>query len=300
MVLDDARLDHRLREFRRDPANIGPARRAPTMATADLLRGWPIVCGDAESLDPLRPHPRIRRHSVHGPAATGAWAFGAAGGRGSSAGKVTGEAATLHAAGRTDAGVHALGDARACRRRQADRSRSADGGAQRITCARPGRGAGLRGGARRLARAVFLHWPVLSLPDRQPPRAADAGCAGAHGRCPSRSMPRRCTAPRRRWSDTRFHHLPLGHCQSQSPVKTLDRLSVRAGRRSCADRAAARSLPAPSGPLDGRLPRAGRHGPLAPKNSMAEALAARDRQALGLNARPKGSISSARFTRKNE
>ena len=94
------------------------------------------------------------------------------------------------------------GPGRTCRPRQGLARRygarcrqraSADGG-------RDGQRARGDGGRRRFRRALFRDGAALSLPHPQPPRAAGAGCEqGLVGR-PSRSMPRPCTARRRRLS----------------------------------------------------------------------------------------------------
>ena len=88
--------------------------------------------------------------------------------------RVTGEDVTLHSAGRTDTGVHAL-----AMRSHVDIAKPIE--AFRLMEAlnallRPAPIAvtGVRNRARRLARTLQLHRAQLQLPHRQPPRAAYA------------------------------------------------------------------------------------------------------------------------------
>ena len=78
------------------------------------------------------------------------------------------------------------------------------------------------------------------------------------------------------------------HCQSESPVKTLDRLDVRRRGRDDRDRGGGALLPPPPGALDGRLPRSWSGAGKWTKADLQAALEARDRAALGLNAPPDG------------
>jgi tRNA pseudouridine38-40 synthase len=95
------------------------------------------------------------------------------------------------------------------------------------------------------------------------------------------------------------------HCQSDSPVKTLESAGCGASEGERIEvHAQGAQLPASSGALDGRLPRAGRHGDMECRTDMAAALAAKDRSALGLNAPPdglifRGSEILASLTRRN-
>jgi tRNA pseudouridine38-40 synthase len=77
------------------------------------------------------------------------------------------------------------------------------------------------------------------------------------------------------------------HCQAQSPVKTLDRLDVRREGNHVLIETAARSfLHHQVRSMVGCLALVGMGR--WPEERIAEALAARDRQALGLNAPPEG------------
>ena len=78
------------------------------------------------------------------------------------------------------------------------------------------------------------------------------------------------------------------HCQSDSPVKTLDRLDVAQGRRGDPHRGRGAQLPPSPGAIDGRLPGAGRPRAMAARRTSRKALEARDRAALGFNAPPDG------------
>ena len=82
---------------------------------------------------------------------------------------------------------------------------------------------------------------------------------GACGTSPCRSTSRRCAKARRmlvgRHDFTTFRS---AQCQSDSPVKTLDRLDVEPRRRGNPRRGGGAQLPPPPGALDGRLPGAGR------------------------------------------
>jgi tRNA pseudouridine38-40 synthase len=234
---------HRLR-FGRDPANRGPARgQAGDGDAADLLRGKPIVCRDAaRKLTRFAltlefdggPFMGLQRQA-HGPSVQQAVEEAVQ--------AVTGETATLH----SQPGAPMPGSmpwrCAPCRCREGDRTVPADGGAQRAPAARSGRGAGLRGGARRLARAVFLRGRGLSLPHRQSPRAADAGARAGVAGAAARSMPRRCTAPRRRWSGGTISPRSARSIARRKAGQDARPAGVRAGRRTGADRnAAARSF----------------------------------------------------------
>ena len=173
--------------------------------------------------------------------------------------RMTGELATLHAAGRTDAGVHALAmTAHVDVVKHLTEHRLREG---LNALVRPGAGQRDRGraGRRRLARALLLHRPALPLPHPQPPRPAGAGqgqgvaCAGR------RSMPRRwregARASRRA---SRLHHLPLGPLPVAKPGEDARQPDGRARRRGNPHPRGGAQLPPPPGALDGRLPGAGR------------------------------------------
>ena len=143
------------------------------------------------------------------------------------ANEITGEAITVHAAGRTDAGVHALG-----MRAHLDVARSIT--PFRLMEAlnarlRPDPVAVLAcdGRARRLARALLVPGAALRISHRHAPRAADLGEQGWRGACRRNSTRAAMDAAAQvlvgRHDFTTFRS---AHCQSDSPVKTLDRLDV--------------------------------------------------------------------------
>ena len=97
------------------------------------------------------------------------------------------------------------------------------------------------------------------------------------------------------WSAARFHHLRSAHCQSESPVKTLDALTSNATEEEIHIRAAARSfLHHQVRSMVGCLALVGR-GRWKPED-IREALEARDRAAWGSMRRRKACISSRRST----
>ncbi len=204
----------------------------------------------------------------------------------------TGETVAMHSAGRTDAGVHAVAMSS-----HIDITR--DIAPFRLMGAL---NAHLRPApiAVKDCRIVPEDWHArfsctgrsYLLPDRQPPRAPDAGArtglaGGAAARC-------RCDAQCRSGAGrhTRFHHVPL------RPVS-----GAKSGQDARPDRGAARQESLGSEHiLIETAARSFLHhqvrsmvGCLAlvgmgrwPPERLAEALAARDRQALGLNAPPEG------------
>ena len=200
---------------------------------------------------------------------------------------ITGETVTMHAAGRTDAGVHAL----------AMRAH--------IDIAKPF-------APFRLMEALNHHLrpaPVAVL-------ACEAVADGWHARfsCVGRRYIYRIANRRapltleknRAWHVTRpldhtamqraaqalvgrhdFTTFRSAHCQAADPVKTLDRLEVRREGETVLIEAAARSfLHHHVRSMVGTLALVGL-GQWR-EEQVAEALAARDRQALGLNAPPEG------------
>jgi tRNA pseudouridine38-40 synthase len=201
--------------------------------------------------------------------------------------RITGEAVTLHSAGRTDAGVHAL----------AMRSH--------LDIARPI-------AAFRLMEALNAHlrpdpiaviacapkpddWHarfsctgreyLYRIANRRAPLTLDAGRAWKVPQpLDAAAMQRAAQALVGRHDFTTFRS---AHCQSASPVKTLDRLEVERVGEEVRIRAAARSflhhqVRSMVGCL--ALVGMGRWG----EAQIAEALAARDRARLGLNAPPHG------------
>ncbi len=197
--------------------------------------------------------------------------------------RITGETVTLHAAGRTDAGVHALG-----MRAHVDVAKDIDGF--------------------RLMEALNYHLrpdpiAVLACEVKPDDWHARFSCTGraylyriANRRAPltlerdrawqvpqpldAKAMHRAAQALVGRHDFTTFRSV---HCQAQSPEKTLDLLEVERAGEEVRIRASARSfLHHQVRSMVGCLALVGmgrwREG------QVAEALAARDRQALGLNA----------------
>jgi tRNA pseudouridine38-40 synthase len=203
------------------------------------------------------------------------------------AGAMTGESVTAHAAGRTDAGVHALGMAV-----HFDL-------AKEVTPAR------LQEGLNALLRpdpvAVLATEPVADdwharfscrgrrylyrIANRRPPLALDRGRAWRIGNpLDIPAMGEAATMLVGRHDFTTFRS---AHCQSDSPVKTLDRLEVERAGNEVHIRAAARSfLHHQVRSMVGCLALVGQ-GQWRPEQ-MRDALEARDRAALGFNAPPEG------------
>ena len=201
--------------------------------------------------------------------------------------RMTGEQVTAHAAGRTDAGVHALGMA------------------VHVNIAKPVTPHRLREGLNALLRpdpvAVLRVEPVADdwharfscigrrylyrIADRRAPLTLDAGRAWRIG--PELDL----AAMREGASYLVGHHdfttFRSVHCQSDSPVKTLDVLSVEREGEEIHIRAEARSfLHHQVRSMTGCLALVGL-GRWQPED-IGKALEARDRAALGLNAPPEG------------
>ena len=257
--------------------------------------GW-----DRSSLDPLRPHPRIRRHAVRRAAAPAA------------------SLPTVHRRSR-----------RRCSRLLARPSRCTPRGApmpgsMRRRCARMSMSTkdiapfrlmeALNHHLRPAPIAVLacevkpddwharfsLHWPRIPLPDRQPPRAADARPQPRLANRPaarSRGDAARCAGAGRA---SRFHHLPLGALPVGQPGQDARPAGCRACRRGSAHPRRRAQFPASPGPLDGRLPRAGRHGAVARGADCARRSPRRIGPRWASMPRPKGFISSAPFTPASE
>ena len=205
---------------------------------------------------------------------------------------MTGETATVHAAGRTDAGVHALAMA------------------AHVDIAKPLTAHRLREGLNALVRpdpvAVLAAEPVADdwharfscigrrylyrIANRRAPLTLDAGRPGA-------SRPRSTST---RWREgallsrrpPRFHHLSLGPLPVGQPGQDARPPDGRArGRRNpCPCRGA--QLPASPGAVDGRLPGAGRAGGEWRRGGRRQALAGAAEGCTaprsGLNAPPEG------------
>jgi tRNA pseudouridine38-40 synthase len=200
---------------------------------------------------------------------------------------ITGEAATLHAAGRTDAGVHALAMAA-----HVDIGRP-------ITPFRLSEGLNAR--LRPLPIAILAAEPVpddwharfscigrrylYRIVNRRAPLALAAGRAWQVAvPLDAEAMHEAAQALVGRHDFTTFRS---AHCQSESPVKTLDRLEVRREGEAILIEAAARSfLHHQVRSMVGCLQLVGR-GKWSGADLRA-ALEAKDRAALGLNAPPQG------------
>ncbi|MCB2073356.1 MAG: tRNA pseudouridine(38-40) synthase TruA [Novosphingobium sp.] len=196
---------------------------------------------------------------------------------------VTGETVTMHAAGRTDAGVHALAmrahvdvakDIAPFRLMEALNAKLrpapiavlaceavADDWHARFSCI----------GRRYLYRIV----------NRRPPLTLEKGRAWlVHNELDADAMHRAAQALVGNHDFTTFRSV---HCQAQSPVKTLDRLEVRREGETVLIETEARSfLHHQVRSMTGCLVLVGLGR--WPEARVADALAARDRQALGLNA----------------
>jgi tRNA pseudouridine38-40 synthase len=200
---------------------------------------------------------------------------------------ITGEEAAVHAAGRTDAGVHALAMA------------------AHVDIARPITGFRLAGAlnaklrpqpvAVLAAEEVAPDWHarfscvgrryVYRIANRRAPLALEAGRAW---RVPvvlhADAMNKAAQVLVGRHDFTTFRS---AHCQSESPVKTLDRLTVRRFGETIEIEAAARSfLHHQVRSMVGCLELVGR-GKWT-KRDLKDALEAKDRAALGFNAPPDG------------
>jgi tRNA pseudouridine38-40 synthase len=200
---------------------------------------------------------------------------------------ITQEEAVLHAAGRTDAGVHALAMAA-----HADIARPI--APQRLAD-------GLNAKLRPLPVAILSAEIVdedfharfscigrrylYRIVNRRPPLALDAGRAWrVPVRLDAEAMNHAAQILVGHHDFTTFRSV---HCQSQSPVKTLDRLDVRGRGETIEIEAAARSfLHHQVRSMVGCLELVGRGKWTG--SDLEAALAARDRAALGFNAPPDG------------
>jgi tRNA pseudouridine38-40 synthase len=200
---------------------------------------------------------------------------------------ITGEEATVHAAGRTDAGVHALAmEAHVDIEKAITPFRLADALNAKL---RPQPVAILA------AEEVAEDWHarfscvgrryVYRIANRRAPLALEAGRAW---RVPvvlhADAMNKAAQVLVGRHDFTTFRS---AHCQSESPVKTLDRLTVRRLGETIEIEAAARSfLHHQVRSMVGCLELVGR-GKWT-KRDLRDALEAKDRAALGFNAPPDG------------
>ena len=201
--------------------------------------------------------------------------------------RMTGERAAVHAAGRTDAGVHALAMA------------------AHVDIAKPLSPHRLREGLNALVRPQPIAvLEAVQVPDdwharfscvgrrylyrilnRRAPPALERGRVWHIGvPLEADAMAEGAAMLVGRHDFTTFRSV---HCQSESPVKTLDQLEVRReGDEILIDAAARSFLHHQVRSMVGCLALVGR-GQWRP-NDIAKALEARDRAALGLNAQPEG------------
>lgn len=203
------------------------------------------------------------------------------------AGAMTGERVTAHAAGRTDAGVHALGMAvHVDLAKQHTPHRLREG---LNALLRPDPVAVLR--AERVADDWHARFSCLGrrylyrIANRRAPLTVERGRAWRIGpELEVAAMQEGAAHLVGRHDFTTFRSV---HCQSESPVKTLDRLEVEQVGDEIRIHAAARSfLHHQVRSMVGCLALVGQ-GQWRPEQ-MREALEARDRAALGLNAPPEG------------
>jgi tRNA pseudouridine38-40 synthase len=200
---------------------------------------------------------------------------------------ITGENVAVHAAGRTDAGVHALAmAAHVDVAREITPFRLSEGLNARL---RPLPVAVLR------AEVAADDWHarfscigrryVYRIVNRRAPPALEAGKAW-HVAVPLDAQAMH-TAAQRLVGRHDFTTFRSAHCQSESPLKTLDRLDVERRGDVIQVHAAARSfLHHQVRSMVGCLQLVGRGKWSA--SALSEALAARDRAALGYNAPPDG------------
>ncbi|HTM96268.1 MAG TPA: tRNA pseudouridine(38-40) synthase TruA [Croceibacterium sp.] len=200
---------------------------------------------------------------------------------------ITGEQATMHAAGRTDAGVHAL----------AMRAHFDIGKAITPFRLREGLNAKLRPAPVSVTacEVVADDWHArfscigrayeYRILNRRAPPALEAGKVWHEPRpLDAEAMHRAAQALVGRHDFTTFRS---AHCQAKDPVKTLDRLAVRREGEHVIVEAAARSfLHHQVRSMVGCLALVGLGK--WPEAGIGEALAAKDRAALGLNAPPEG------------
>lgn len=200
---------------------------------------------------------------------------------------VTGEDAVMHAAGRTDAGVHAL-----AMRAHIDIAKAIE----------PFRLMEALNAHMRPARVAVTHCEVVAddwharfscigrsyiyrIANRRAPLTLERGHAWhVHQPLDAEAMHRAAQALVGRHDFTTFRSV---HCQSASPLKTLDRLDVtRIGDHVQVETSARSFLHHQVRSMVGCLALVGMGR--WREQQVAEALAARDRGALGLNAPPEG------------
>ena len=227
--------------------------------------------------------------AVHGLAAAGPWADRPGSARARDRAQMTGETVTVHGAGRTDAGVHALAMAAhvdIAKTLTAHRLRE---GLNALRPARPDRG------ARRSSRSPTTGTRASPAPgaatstaslNRRAPLTLERGRAWHIGRAARRS--RRCTRARARWSGTTISPPSARPIASRTARSRRSTARRRAGRRRSPHPRRGAQLPPSPGALDGRLPGAGRARAVDARGHRRGAGGAATAPRSGLNAPPEG------------
>ena len=202
--------------------------------------------------------------------------------------KLTGETVTIQGAGRTDAGVHALGQVAhfdLVKPVETDTIRDA---LERASAPASDRGARRRKTCRTIStRACPRPSGIISI------ASSTGGADLALERLRAWRVPRRLDeramheAAQRLVGHHDFTTFRSTECQAKSPMRTLDRLDVTRDGDDDQHRSLGALVPAQSGALDGGLARPGRRRQMERGRSRA-ALAARDRTACAPVAPPEG------------
>ena len=157
--------------------------------------------------------------------------------------KFSGERVTVTGAGRTDAGVHALGQVAHFDLEKdfaPDKVRDA---LNHFLQARAGRGAGGERGGGRFSRPLFRHRAALSLSASSAAAARRRWSAAMSGMSCSVWMQRRCIARRRRWSASTISPPSAPpNARRNRRSRRSDRLDVRRGGDEIHIEASARSF----------------------------------------------------------
>ena len=177
--------------------------------------------------------------------------------------RMTGELTAVHAAGRTDAGVHALAMAAHVDMAKTLTEHRLREGLNALVRPEPISVTDGPAGRRRLARPLLMYRPQVSVSHPQSPSSAGAR-PGA--RVAYRSAAR-CRGDGGRRGDARrparLHDLPLGPLPVGQPGEDARQAGREARRRGDPHRGGRAELPASPSAIDGRLPGAGRARPVA-------------------------------------